>query len=121
MPEYQEQHGRQAHGSECGRWQAGIKDGKEKCVYFPAAQAGKKEHKSPELPAFSFISSSSILCSSSFSFSFSPYSPSLSVICYVMCHMSGVFSKHRPSGPMLSISRNVRPSVCLYVRLSVHF
>ena len=23
-----------------------------------------------------------------------------------------VFSKHRPSGPMLSISRNVRPSVC---------
>ena len=28
-----------------------------------------------------------------------------------------VFSKHRPSGPMLSISRNVRPSVCLSVRL----
>ena len=24
------------------------------------------------------------------------------------------FSKHRPSGPMLSISRNVRPSVCLF-------
>ena len=23
-----------------------------------------------------------------------------------------LFSKHRPSGPMLSISRNVRPSVC---------
>ena len=27
------------------------------------------------------------------------------------------FSKHRPSGPMLSISRNVRPSVCLFVCL----
>ena len=27
------------------------------------------------------------------------------------------FSKHRPSGPMLSISRNVRPSVCPFVRL----
>ena len=30
------------------------------------------------------------------------------------------FSKHRPSGPMLSISRNVRLSVCLSVCLSVH-
>ena len=34
-----------------------------------------------------------------------------------------LFSKHRPSGPMLSISRNVRlsvrPSVCPSVRLSV--
>ena len=29
------------------------------------------------------------------------------------------FSKHRPSGPMLSLSRNVRLSVCLSVRLSV--
>ena len=29
------------------------------------------------------------------------------------------FSKHWPSGPMLSISRNVRPSVCLSVRVSV--
>ena len=29
------------------------------------------------------------------------------------------FSKHRPSGPMLSISRNVRLSVCPSVRLSV--
>ena len=29
------------------------------------------------------------------------------------------FSKHRPSGPMLSISRNVRPSVCVSVCLSV--
>ena len=29
------------------------------------------------------------------------------------------FSKHRPSGPMLSISRFVRPSVCMSVRLSV--
>ena len=28
-----------------------------------------------------------------------------------------VFSKHRPSGPMLSISRNVRLSVCVFVRL----
>ena len=26
-----------------------------------------------------------------------------------------LFSKHRSSGPMLSISRNVRPSVCVYV------
>ena len=31
----------------------------------------------------------------------------------------GGFSKHRPSGPMLSISRNVRPSVCLSVCLFV--
>ena len=29
------------------------------------------------------------------------------------------FSKHRPSGPMLSISQNVRLSVCLYVCLFV--
>ena len=29
------------------------------------------------------------------------------------------FSKHRPSGPMLSISRNVRLSVCMFVRLFV--
>ena len=29
------------------------------------------------------------------------------------------FSKHRPSGPMLSISRNVRQSVCPSVRLCV--
>ena len=43
------------------------------------------------------------------------------VTCHISCHvMSCVtvsdFSKHRPSGPMLSISRNVR----LSVRLSVH-
>ena len=31
---------------------------------------------------------------------------------------SGAFSKHRPSGPMLSISQNVRLSVRLY-RLNV--
>ena len=31
------------------------------------------------------------------------------------------FSKHRPSGPMLSISRFVHMSVCLSVCLSVHF
>ena len=31
------------------------------------------------------------------------------------------FSLNRPSGPIHSISRFVRPSVCLYVRLSVHF
>ena len=30
-------------------------------------------------------------------------------------------SKHRPSGPMLSISRNVHMFVCLFVCLSVHF
>ena len=30
-----------------------------------------------------------------------------------------VFSKHRPFGPMLSISRNVRGRVCLSVCLSV--
>ena len=35
-------------------------------------------------------------------------------ICLDLC-----FSKHRPFGPMLSISRFVRPSVCLFVRLSV--
>ena len=32
-----------------------------------------------------------------------------------------LFSKYRPSGPMLSISRNVRRSVCPSVCLSVHF
>ena len=32
-----------------------------------------------------------------------------------------LFSKHRPSGPMLSISRNVRLCVRLSVCLSVHF
>ena len=31
------------------------------------------------------------------------------------------FSKHRPSGPMLAISRNVRLSVRLCVCVSVHF
>ena len=31
------------------------------------------------------------------------------------------FSKHRPSGPMLSISRNVHMFVCLSVCLFVHF
>ena len=30
-----------------------------------------------------------------------------------------LFSRHRPSGPMLSISRFVRPSVCVCVRLFV--
>ena len=45
MQEDQEQHGRQAHGSRCGRWLAGIKEGKEKWVYIPAPQAGKLEHK----------------------------------------------------------------------------
>ena len=34
-------------------------------------------------------------------------------------HQKGFFSKHRPSGPMLSISRNIRLSVCLSVRLCV--
>ena len=37
---------------------------------------------------------------------------------FVTVHFKS-FSKHRPSGPMLSISRNVRPSVCLFVCLSV--
>ena len=32
-----------------------------------------------------------------------------------------LFSKHRPSGPMLSISQNVRLSVGPCVRLCVHF
>ena len=31
-------------------------------------------------------------------------------------HRCDSFSKHRPSGPMLSISRNVRLSVCLSVQ-----
>ena len=31
----------------------------------------------------------------------------------------GAFSKHRPSGPMLSIGRNVRLSVCLSVGLFI--
>ena len=35
------------------------------------------------------------------------------------CPVKRVFSKHRPSGPMLSISRNVRPCVCLSVCLCV--
>ena len=58
-------------------------------------------------------------------------------VSHVTCHLSHVpcqtscvkfhfffslFSKHRPSGPMLSISRLVRPSVRVSVcRLSVHF
>ena len=33
--------------------------------------------------------------------------------------LTKLFSKHRPSGPMLSISWNVRPFVCLSVRLFV--
>ena len=32
-----------------------------------------------------------------------------------------MFSKHRPSGPMLSISQFVRPSVCVSVRPSAFF
>ena len=31
----------------------------------------------------------------------------------------GPFSKHMPSGPMLSISQNIRSCVCLSVRLFV--
>ena len=40
---------------------------------------------------------------------------------YTTCSRRNVyrFSKHRPSGPMLSISRNVRLSVCPSVRVSV--
>ena len=34
---------------------------------------------------------------------------------YIQCLPYAGFSKHRPSGPMLSISRNVRLSVCLSV------
>ena len=41
------------------------------------------------------------------------------------CLLYAGFSKHRPSGPMLSISQNVHisvcVSVCLCVCLSVHF
>ena len=33
----------------------------------------------------------------------------------MLCLPYAGFSKHRPSGPMLSIGRNVRPSVCVYV------
>ena len=42
-------------------------------------------------------------------------------VCIYVCILSPLhtFWKHRPSGPMLSISRNVRPSVCLSVRLFV--
>ena len=38
---------------------------------------------------------------------------------FTSCCFVILFSKHRPSGPMLSISRNVRPSVCPSVRPSV--
>ena len=38
---------------------------------------------------------------------------------YPLAHLLLYFSKHRPSGPMLSISRNVRPCVRLFVCLSV--
>ena len=34
-----------------------------------------------------------------------------------VCSLHSRFSKHRPSGPMLSISRFVRPSACLCVCL----
>ena len=36
-----------------------------------------------------------------------------------LCEPKKIFSKHRPSGPMLSISRNVHMCVCLFVCLSV--
>ena len=42
-----------------------------------------------------------------------------SLISMFDCEKKIFFSKHRPSGPMLSISRNVRLSVRLFVRLSV--
>ena len=40
---------------------------------------------------------------------------------FLQCLYLDCFSKHRPSGPMLSISRNVRLSVCPSVCVSVHF
>ena len=43
------------------------------------------------------------------------------VVVVVMVVRIVPFSKHRPSGPMLSISQNVRPCVCLSVCVSVHF
>ena len=39
----------------------------------------------------------------------------------MLCLPYAGFSKHRPSGPMLSISRNVRVCVCLSVCVCVHF
>ena len=45
--------------------------------------------------------------------------------CYCSDLLLWIFSKHRPTGPMLSISRNIRlcvcPSVCVSVCVSVHF
>ena len=38
--------------------------------------------------------------------------------CVTLCP---IFSKHRPSGPMLSISRNVHMCVCVFVCVCVHF
>ena len=35
----------------------------------------------------------------------------------MLCLLYAGFSKHRPSGPMLSISQNVRLCVCLFVCL----
>ena len=50
--------------------------------------------------------------------------PTMCHMSRVICQVSGVkciffFSKHQPSGPMLSISRNVHMCVCLFVCLSV--
>jgi len=36
-------------------------------------------------------------------------------LCHALFHELSLFSKHGPFGPMLSISRNVRPCVCLSV------
>ena len=36
-----------------------------------------------------------------------------------LVHFKRYFQKHRPSGPMLSISRNVHMFVCLFVSVSV--
>ena len=45
--------------------------------------------------------------------------PDLILKPYIKGEFTGIFSKHRPSGPMLSISRNVRLCVRLSVCLSV--
>ena len=53
-------------------------------------------------------------------FIFSGFIANISESCNIR-NVSNRFLKHRPSGPMLSISQNVRLSVCPFVRRFVRF
>ena len=67
-----------------------------------------------------------LLCVQRFVLGIIPKSHTLSTCLSLLSyHAASLFSKHRPSGPMLSLSQNVHISVCLsvclFVCLSVHF